>query len=181
MLYNQTIPLKDGRTCLLRNSEPDDAAAFIDYFKLAHAETNFLTTYPDESVLDPEKEREYLMKRRDGEKCIEICAFVDGKLVGSAGFDAIGSRDKLKHRAEFGISVIKEYWGLGIGSALTAACVELAGKVGYLQLELDVVGDNESAIKLYQKCGFVEYGRNPRGFRTREGDWQTLVLMRHEY
>lgn len=181
MLYHQTITLKDGRTCLLRNAEPEDTSAFIDYFVLAHSETDFLTTYPDESVLDPEDEKIFLQTKRDSESGIEICAFVDHKLVGSAGFDVIRSRDKLKHRAEFGISVIKDYWGLGIGQALTDACIKLAGEIGYLQLELEVVGDNESAIRLYEKCGFVEYGRNPRGFRTRDGRWQTLVLMRHEY
>ena len=28
--------------------------------------------------------------------------------------------------------------------------------------------------------GFEEYGRNPKDFRTRAGQWQELVLMRRE-
>lgn len=40
------------------------------------------------------------------------------------------------HRAEFGISIAKEFWGLGIGQALTAACIDCARKAGYAQLEL---------------------------------------------
>jgi ribosomal protein S18 acetylase RimI-like enzyme len=47
-------------------------------------------------------------------------------------------------------------------------------------LELDVVASNERAIALYQDEGFVEYGRNPRGFRLRSGAYQELVLMRLE-
>ena len=43
-----------------------------------------------------------------------------------------------------------------------------------------MVGDNETAVRLYKKYGFVEYGRNPRGFLTRDGRWQELVLMRLE-
>ena len=43
-----------------------------------------------------------------------------------------------------------------------------------------MVGDNENAVRLYKKYGFVEYGRNPRGFLTRDGRWQELVLMRLE-
>ena len=35
-------------------------------------------------------------------------------------------------------------------------------------------------ISLYESLGFVEYGRNPRGFRSRLSGWQTLVLMRLE-
>ena len=50
---------------------------------------------------------------------------------------------------------------------------------GYLQIELEVVAENASAVRLYESVGFQEYGRNPRGFRARSG-WQTLVLMRLE-
>ena len=47
-------------------------------------------------------------------------------------------------------------------------------------MELEVVADNARAIALYKKAGFAEYGRNPRGFRTRDGRWQENVLMRLE-
>lgn len=56
----------------------------------------------------------------------------------------------------------------------------LRRQAGYLQLELEVVADNARAIALYKKLGFVEYGRNPRGFRKRNGDYQELVYMRVE-
>lgn len=85
-----------------------------------------------------------------------------------------------KHRAEFGISIGREYWGLGIGRALTRACIECARAAGYAQLELHVAADNTTAITLYESEGFMEYGRHPRGFRSRDAGWQELVLMRLE-
>jgi len=180
MLYNKTIKLKDGRGCLLRNAEVSDAEAYLEYFILAHSETDFLTTYPDENTRNLEKTEKGLAELKASGRNVEICAFVDGRLVGSAGINLLRDREKTRHRAEFGISVIKEYWGLGIGRALTESCIEMAKKAGYLQLELEVVGDNKSAVALYESCGFVEYGRNPRGFKNREGKWQELVLMRLE-
>jgi RimJ/RimL family protein N-acetyltransferase len=51
---------------------------------------------------------------------------------------------------------------------------------GYSQLELEVVAENRAALALYKSVGFEEYGRNPRGFRSRTGGWQELVLMRLE-
>ena len=48
------------------------------------------------------------------------------------------------------------------------------------ELELDAVADNTAALALYRSLGFIEYGRNPRGFRSRSGRWQELVLMRLE-
>ena len=62
----------------------------------------------------------------------------------------------------------------------TEACIACARDAGYTQLELDVVADNAAALALYQSLGFTEYGRNPKGFRSRSGAWQALVLMRLE-
>ena len=101
-------------------------------------------------------------------------------MVGSAGIGRIGGKEKVRHRAEFGISVDKAWWGLGIGRALTQACIECAKAAGYAQLELEVVADNRRAVALYESEGFAEYGRNPKGFLSRFTGWQELVLMRRE-
>ena len=98
----------------------------------------------------------------------------DGRVVATAGVDAVGTRDKLRHRAEFGVSVLRAYWGLGLGRALTEACIQCAKEAGYEQLELTVVAENERAIALYRKAGFVEFGRNPRGFRSRTSGYQEM-------
>ena len=43
-----------------------------------------------------------------------------------------------------------------------------------------MVAENARAIAMYQRAGFVEYGRNPRGFRSRISGYQELVSMRME-
>ena len=40
--------------------------------------------------------------------------------------------------------------------------------------------DNARAMALYTQAGFTEYGRNPRGFRSRTAGYQELVYMRLE-
>ena len=42
------------------------------------------------------------------------------------------------------------------------------------------MADNAKALDLYKSVGFVEYGRNPKGFRSRYTGWQALVYMRRE-
>lgn len=42
-------------------------------------------------------------------------------------------------------------------------------------LELSVVADNARAMAPYQRAGFVEYGRNPKGFYSRTAGFQELV------
>lgn len=180
MTYSKTITLKDGRLCTLRNGTAKDAQGALDNFNLTHAETPFLMTYPDENCLSLKSEASFLEEKSESDDEVELLAVVDGKIVGSAGYESTGLKAKLRHRAEFGISIESAYWGLGIGRALTLSCIDLARQAGFLQLELEVVAENERAIALYKSAGFVEYGRNPRGFRTREGRYQELVLMRLE-
>ena len=67
-----------------------------------------------------------------------------------------------------------------MGKALTKACVQCARDAGYTQLELDVAADNKRAISLYRGFGFVEFGRNPKGFNSRISGFQELVNMRLE-
>lgn len=171
--------MKDGTPCVLRGATEKDAAEVLRSFKLTHAETDFLLTYPEENSFAEADEAKFLKAREESENEIEICAFVDGKLTGTAGIEAIGGKEKIRHRAELGIAIEKAYWGRGIGKALMLACIECAKNAGYLQLELDVVADNASAVRLYESVGFREFGRNPRGFRARSG-WQELILMRLE-
>ncbi len=125
-----------------------------------------------------EQEGRFLHKKADSEIEIEILAEVDGVVAGLAGIEAVGSRDKIRHRADFGISIDRQYWNLGIGTDLLNACIDCAREAGYEQIELSVVAENESAIAMYRKAGFKEYGRNPRGFKSRLTGYQELVYMR---
>lgn len=179
MQYEKEIILKDGAKCLLRGAGEADAAEVLRTFDLTHAETDYLLTYPEENSFTVQEEVKFLKARSESKNAIEIAAFVDGRIVGTAGFEPIGDQEKLRHRADFGIAIEKAYWGRGIGKALTLACIECAKRAGYLQIELEVAAENASAVRLYESVGFREYGRNPRGFRARSG-WQTLILMRLE-
>ena len=178
MKYEQKITLKNGKEALLRNGGAVDGAAVFECFNQTHAETDYLLSYPDENSFDAEQEAAFLEGKTKSPNEIEIVAIVDGKVAGTAGIEAVGSKDKVKHRAEFGISILREYWGLGLGRALTQACIQCAREAGYLQLELNVVAENTAALSLYRGLGFEEFGRNPMGFLSRTAGFQELVSMR---
>lgn len=180
MQYDQTIITPKGLIVHIRNGVASDGSAVLENFDLTHAETDYLLSYPDENHFDAEQESRYLEKKATSPNEIELIAFVDGKVAGTAGIDAIGAQYKVAHRAEFGVSILKEYWGLGIGRALMEACIHCAKTAGYAQLELEVVAENARAISMYQMAGFVEYGRNPKGFRSRNAGYQELISMRLE-
>lgn len=177
MKFDQRIILKNGKEARLRNADTADGEALCDIYTATHAETDYLLSYPDEISIDPEQEGQLLHEKTVSPNEIEIVAVVDDKVVGTAGIKAVGKKYKVRHRADFGISILKGYWGLGLGRALTAACIRCARDAGYAQLELTAVSGNERALSLYRALGFEEFGRNPRGFNSRVSGYQELVYM----
>ncbi len=173
----KTITLKNGQTCLLRSPEERDAEAMLDYLRQTSAETDFMLRYEDEITLTPDDERKSLSDILDDPKRIMIAAFIDGKLVANTGLNPFGQTDRVRHRAEFGISIIKEYWGQGIGSALLSELIAAAKQAGYEQLELEVVTQNERGIALYKKLGFETFGTREHTFKYRDGRYCACHLM----
>ena len=180
MEYSKQIVLKNGKAAILRHGVEADGGAVFENFNQTHGESDYLLSYPDENSFTAEQEGRFLKRKAESDNEVEIIALVDGRVVGTAGVEAIGAKYKVRHRAEFGISVLKEYWGLGVGRALMDACIECAKRAGYAQLELSVVAENARAVGMYRKAGFVEFGRNPRGFNSRISGFQELVSMRLE-
>lgn len=180
MRYARAVELKGGAELLVRNASASDACALRYVMQRTHSETDYLLSYPDEQSADDEQEARSLVETERSGNEVELVAAIDGRIVGSAGVSAVRSRRKVAHRACFGISILKEYWGMGIGRVLMEASIDCARQAGYTQLELEVVAGNERALSLYQRVGFEEYGRNPRGYRSAAAGYQELVHMRLE-
>ena len=180
MRYAKTVVLEGGVELLVRNAVASDVRALCETTQLTHAETDYLLSYPDEQSSDDEQEARSLEETERSSNEVELVAIIDGQIVGSAGVSAVRSWRKVAHRARFGISILKEFWGTGIGRVLMDASIDCARRAGYTQLELEVVADNERAVSLYRRAGFVEFGRNPRGYKSASAGYQELVYMRLE-
>ena len=180
MRYAKTVELNGGEELLVRNAVASDARALRETTHLTHAETDYLLSYPAEQNIADEQEARSLEETERSSNEVELVAIIDGQIVGSAGVSAVRTRRKVAHRARFGISILKEHWGMGIGRVLMEVSIDCARKAGYTQLELEVVADNERAVSLYRRAGFEEYGRNPRGYKSASAGYQELVYMRLE-
>lgn len=171
------IRLQDGRSCILRSPEPQEAEAMLDYLREISGETHFMVRYPDEVSMSLEEEKEYLNRQLTSENSFMLLARVDGCLAGNVAVNGMGVNRKMNHRASLGIAVRKAYWGLGIGSVLMEAAICQAGMLGYEQLELGVFSDNDRASRLYHKFGFEEWGVTKRAFRLDDGTYRDEIIM----
>lgn len=177
MKYQKQIILKDGEICLLRNAQETDAQQILDQIRQTSGETQFLARYPDEIRMSLLQEQEFLNRVEEDKRSIIITAFLGDNLVGNIGMTPINPLERYRHRAEIGLSVKKDYWGRGIGSALVISAMEAALAAGYEQVELEVMAGNSTAESLYQKFGFQTYGIRPDSFLFRDGRREDAHLM----
>ena len=72
---------------------------------------------------------------------------------------------------------MKDYWGLGIGSAMFEEMIEIAKERGVKIIELGVIEGNERAINLYEKYGFEIVCKRPNAFMLKDGTMQSEIYM----
>lgn len=173
----RTLTLKDGRTCILCPTYPEYAEQMIEYLKLTAEETPFLLRYPDEVNYTLEGEREILQSLLENETGVMMMALVDGKVAGNCSINGKGNKRRVLHRCGLAIALKQEFWNLGIGTAMMEYLEELAIHIGYEQIELEVVEGNHTAKYLYEKCGFVETGKNVRALKYDDGTYRDEFIM----
>lgn len=157
--------LSDGRILTIREARPEDAHAVLDYVDAVSGESDFLSFGAGEFGLSEEDERAFLRKCRDSENDICLIGLIDGLVVSTLAFQA-GRRTRVRHCGAFGISVRKQVWGLGIGSAMLDALIEWARSTGIVtKINLRVRTDNRRAIRLYESKGFAVEGTIRRDIR----------------
>lgn len=177
MKYEKQIILKNGQPCLLRHPTAEDAQKILDHMILTSAETDNMARYADEFTMTAAQEALYLTEVEESEDAVMVSAELDGEIVANSGFNPVAKLERCRHRAELGISIRQDCWGLGIGTAVMQALIDTARQAGYEQLELDVVETNQRAIALYEKMGFVSYGLRENSFKYRDGHSAALRLM----
>ena len=173
------ISIKDklGRTIVLRNARPEDAADLIKYLKITCAETPYLIREPDEITLTEEKEEQFIRAKMDSERELMLLAFVDGKHIGNCSLMSIAPYKRYRHRCEVAIALYKEFCGCGIGKAMLQTVLDVARSVGYEQAELEVMAENKDAIAMYEKLGFEKYGTFPNNMKYADGSYMDACWM----
>ena len=170
MLFEpKTVLLKDGRTAVLRPPAREDGGPMLDVMRRISGETPFILRNPEEwDDVTVEWEESFLDGRREDPSMCFIVAEVDGKIAGNCCV-AIHLREKVRHRASVAISLLRDYWNLGLGTALFERMIETAKGWGCTQLELEFVEGNTRARALYEKMGFAIVGVKPDAIRLKDG------------
>ena len=104
-------------------------------------------------------------------------ACVENEVVGQLGLFTFPHHPRRRHVGQIGMAVRDDWQGKGVGSALMAAAIDLADNwLNLSRLELEVYTDNQPAIALYKKFGFVNEGTLIR-FGYRDGRYVDVHAM----
>ena len=155
----------------IRRTEPADAEAIYKIYEGSKVVWGTLQLpYPS---LDAWRKR--LAEPIDGYFSLVAC--IEEDVVGQLGLNTFPNRPRRKHVGQIGMSVHDDWQGKGVGSALMAAAIDLADNwLNLSRLELEVYTDNEPAIALYKKFGFVTEGTHIR-FGYRDGKYVDVYAM----
>ena len=75
--------------------------ALADYINSKPTKSFHLGIAQKDSNEDMEREGQFLAQKTASDNEIEIVAFVDGKVAGTAGIDAVSTKYKVRHRPGF--------------------------------------------------------------------------------
>lgn len=173
----QSFSLKDGSSILLRVAQEEDAASLLGLLDIVMLDGVGQVAKPGEIQFSLEQEICWIQKIMSHPQKLLLVAEHAESLVGMIDFQ-IGERKRLAHRGVFGLSVLPEWRGKGIGAALLGALIAWAEHTpGIEKICLTVRADNLPAIALYKKLGFVEEGRRVKEIKLAEGVYVDDVLM----
>lgn len=154
-----------------------DASDMLDYLKQVGSETDFLLFGSEGVPMSIEQETAFLKTVNTTLFSRMFVVKYQDKIIGN-GYIYANPRKRIQHKAQIAISVLKAYWGQGVSRLLMSALIDYAKSTTFIKtILLEVVSENTRAIHLYERFGFITYGKQERAVYVNDRylDW---LLMR---
>ena len=169
--------LKNGKSVTIRKPKVEDAEAIINVMTIADTETLFLARNPGEFCTPIEREKQIIENVLADNDVEWFVAEYENKVIGQCSVGLVRRNARYRHRAEVAFVILKDYCNFGIGGKMMEECIKWCKKNGVTQIELDVVKNNERALKMYQGFGFEIIGTKENALRYQDGTYADEYLM----
>lgn len=171
------VNTKNNIPILIREGTQNDAEALIVTMKNILQDAPYLLLHEDEFNLTVEEEINWLKRFDFSPNSLFLTPVYNGEIIGTLGIEG-NNMQKVKHTALIGLSLKKEWQGIGLGQKLMETALKWAENNTLLELILlEVFSENTAAIALYKKLGFKETGRQPGFFKSAENKYCDNITM----
>ena len=147
---------KNGLKVVFRPEQSRDTEMLWAMFSTLSKKSasNLLPPFPRERIESWTREINY----NEVLAIVAVLTETDNKrIIGSTSLK-FNSHEALKHKAELGLTIHDDYQNMSIGTALLKQIINVAQTKKLKKIHLNVSAENDHAIHLYKKAGFVIEG-----------------------
>ena len=170
------LTLRDGRSALLDTPDAGQANALLQCARACFGETDFLSRYPEEFTITPAQEVAWIENARSSpDTALLIC---------TAGDEILGQRaDRFQPDGEdpspgrVSLCVRQSCWGLGIGTALFTALMELARQRGVEDRGARLCGGQRPGPKAVRENSALPSSAKSPGLQAPDGSYRKEITM----
>lgn len=160
----------------VRSAQFEDAQALSELRLQIDGETENLDRVKGEAYIDGEAFKDIIKNDSEALKNIFLVAEVNGILVGFSRCEG-NKLTRSSHKVEFGVGVLKDYWGYEIGKNFLKESISWADANNIKKITLNVLETNEKAINLYKNYGFKIEGVLQKDKLLSDGNYHNTLLM----
>ncbi|NKE07251.1 GNAT family N-acetyltransferase [Mesobacillus selenatarsenatis] len=175
LISDKSFKIKDLHY-IIRSAVERDAESLSKLRLQIDGETENLDREPGEAFIDPQGFQALIKADSESDRNLFLVAETDGRLI---GFSRCAGTElkRFRHKVEFGVGVLKEFWGYGVGKNLLQESISWADENGIKKITLNVMESNENAKKLYEKLGFEVEGLLKDDKLLSDGKYYNMIVM----
>ncbi|WP_223066039.1 GNAT family N-acetyltransferase [Paenibacillus caui] len=143
----------NGLHYTVRSAIEKDAKDLSELRLQIDGETENLDREKGEAFIDTPGFEKLIKTDTEKRRNLFLVAVVDDRIVGFSRCEGI-YLNRFSHKSEFGVCVLKDFWGYGIGNNLLKESISWADSNGITKMTLNVLETNDKAIELYKRFGF---------------------------
>ncbi|MDR4902079.1 GNAT family N-acetyltransferase [Bacillus mycoides] len=166
----------NGLTYTVRSAVQTDAEQLSEIRVQIDGETENMDREAGEGFIDKIGFQKIIKTDSEEIKNLFLVAEVHNQIVGFSRCE--GSKLKrLAHKVEFGVCILREFWGYGMGKSLLQQSIQWADENEVKKISLQVLEKNEKAIQLYKKLGLEVEGILKNDKKLSDGKYYNTVVM----
>ncbi len=176
MISNKREFHSNGLVYMIRSAIDKDSKALSYLRTQIDGETENMDRERGEAFMDASDFAKLIDSDTASSRNLFLVAAVEERIVGYSrceGTNLVRSH----HKVEFGVGVLKDFWGYGIGENLLKESISWADSTGIKKMTLNVLETNQKAINLYKRYGFAVEGNLKKDKRLSDGLYYSTLVM----